>query len=156
MNYLDQIKDLLTNSKHTKWICPLLILADALLCALIIWKIPCTLSAFPPYRIQVVATLTLPSDTEIDWKAYMEQVQQYIAGERNYDKIKGGTGPLVYPGMHVYIYRLLHDLTDEGRDIGLAQIIFAGVYLVNEAVVMWCYRLAKVRRFPSETWRREE
>lgn len=74
----------------------------------------------------------------------MEQVQQYVAGERNYDKIKGGTGPLVYPGMHVYIYRLLHDLTDQGRDIGLAQIIFAGVYLINEGVVMWCYRLVKV------------
>jgi hypothetical protein len=33
-------------------------------------------------------------DTEIDWKAYMEQVQQVLAGERNYALIKGGTGPL--------------------------------------------------------------
>jgi len=39
--------------------------------------------------------LTL-ADTEIDWKAYMEQVEQYLAGERNYALIKGGTGPLWY------------------------------------------------------------
>ena len=35
--------DLLLNPKHTKWIGPLLILGEALLCALIIWKIPCEL-----------------------------------------------------------------------------------------------------------------
>lgn len=35
--------DILLNPKHTKWIGPLLILGEAFLCALIIWKIPCEL-----------------------------------------------------------------------------------------------------------------
>lgn len=74
----------------------------------------------------------------------MEQVAQYLAGERDYTRIKGGTGPLVYPGAHVYIYRGLYSLTDEGRDIRLAQIIFAGLYVAVLTIVMACYRLAKV------------
>ena len=35
--------DLASNPKHTRWLSPLLLLADAALCALIIWKIPCEL-----------------------------------------------------------------------------------------------------------------
>ncbi|TPX72365.1 dolichyl-P-Man:Man5GlcNAc2-PP-dolichol alpha-1,3-mannosyltransferase [Spizellomyces sp. 'palustris'] len=33
--------------------------------------------------------------TEIDWKAYMQEVEGYLAGERDYTKLKGDTGPLV-------------------------------------------------------------
>lgn len=73
----------------------------------------------------------------------MQQVATYIAGERTYSLIKGGTGPLVYPGAHVYIYRLLFSVTDQGRDIRSAQIIFAVLYLVTLVVVMACYRKAK-------------
>ena len=35
--------------------------------------------------------------TEIDWEAYMQEVTMWQEGERDYLKIKGGTGPLVYP-----------------------------------------------------------
>ncbi|PVU96575.1 hypothetical protein BB561_001088 [Smittium simulii] len=38
------------------------------------------------------------SYVEIDWKAYMEQVELFVSGERNYLKIEGGTGPLVPRG----------------------------------------------------------
>ena len=89
-------------------------------------------------------SLTADIDTEIDWKAYMQQVSQYISGERDYVKLYGDTGPLVYPAAHVYIYRALHYLTDEGKDIRLAQNIFIGLYLVSLAAVMQCYRQAKV------------
>ncbi|CAJ2514185.1 Uu.00g023040.m01.CDS01 [Anthostomella pinea] len=96
---------------------------DAVLCAAIIWKI---------------------LYTEIDWKAYMEQVAQYVAGERDYTLIKGGTGPLVYPAAHVYTYTALYHMTDEGKDIFLAQQLFAVLYMATLALVMACYWKAKV------------
>ncbi|KAL8904821.1 MAG: hypothetical protein Q9207_003015 [Kuettlingeria erythrocarpa] len=108
---------------HTRWLSPLLIAADACLCALIIVKVPYT---------------------EIDWEAYMQQVSQYLDGERDYTLIKGGTGPLVYPAAHVYIYSILYKLTDGGKNILLAQAIFAWLYLGILSVVMACYRKAKV------------
>ncbi|KAI1810110.1 glycosyltransferase [Poronia punctata] len=104
-------------------IAPCLFLLDALLCAVIIWKVPYT---------------------EIDWKAYMEQIEQYIAGERDYTVIKGGTGPLVYPAAHVYLYTGLYHLTNKGKDILMAQRLFAILYMATLAVAMACYRRAKV------------
>ncbi|GAP84889.2 putative dolichyl-P-Man:Man c -PP-dolichyl mannosyltransferase [Rosellinia necatrix] len=102
---------------------PCLFLLDALLCAVVIWRVPYT---------------------EIDWKAYMEQVEQYVAGERDYTVIKGGTGPLVYPAAHVYIYTALYYITDKGKDIFLAQQLFAVLYMATLAVVMACYWRARV------------
>ena len=115
--------DFAYNPSHTLWLCPLLLLADAALSALIIDRIPYT---------------------EIDWKAYMQQISQYRAGERDYTKIYGGTGPLVYGASHVYIYNLLYMLTEKGKDISRAQHIFMGVYLLGLGLVMLCYRKAKV------------
>ncbi|KAG9234626.1 glycosyltransferase family 58 protein [Amylocarpus encephaloides] len=106
----------------SKYGSPVFLLADALLTSLVIYRV---------------------SYTEIDWKAYMEQVQQYGEGERDYTKIKGGTGPLVYPAAHVYIYWILYHVTNKGRDIILAQRIFGVLYLATIAVVMACYRRAK-------------
>lgn len=74
----------------------------------------------------------------------MQQVSQYVAGERNYMKIHGDTGPLVYPAAHLYIYRILYSLTDGGEDIRLAQYIFIGLYLATLGLVMQCYRQAGV------------
>lgn len=42
------------------------------------------------------------------------------------------------------IYNALYRLTDEGSDIFRAQCIFAAVYLAALAMVMACYRQAKV------------
>jgi alpha-1,3-mannosyltransferase len=137
----------IANGRHalSKLIPPLLFLADALLCALIIWKIPCK----PPPRpylepIHQLTTLPSQKDTEIDWTAYMEQVSQIVSGERDYTRIRGGTGPLVYPAAHVYIYTGLYHLTGEGRDILLAQQLFAGLYMATLAVVTACYWRARV------------
>lgn len=74
----------------------------------------------------------------------MEQVECYISGERHYPKIVGGTGPLVYPAAHVYIYQALYSVTNKGQDIVTAQVIFALLYLGTLAIVMECYRVAKV------------
>ncbi|KAF7559652.1 hypothetical protein G7046_g4508 [Stylonectria norvegica] len=113
------------NGRHalSKLIPPLLWLADAVLCGLIIWKVPYT---------------------EIDWTAYMEQVAQFVSGERDYTKIEGGTGPLVYPAAHVYTYTGLYYLTNEGKNVVLAQQLFAVLYMATLAVVMLCYWKARV------------
>lgn len=75
----------------------------------------------------------------------MQQIAIYLSGERDYKKIVGGTGPLVYPGAHVWIYTQLYRLTDEGTDVARAQWIFALLYLLTLGVVVLCYRRAKVR-----------
>ncbi|OAA49048.1 Lethal(2)neighbour of Tid protein [Beauveria brongniartii RCEF 3172] len=98
-------------------------LADAVLTCLVIWKVPYT---------------------EIDWVAYMEQITQFVHGERDYTKIKGGTGPLVYPAAHVYTYTGLYYLTGEGKNILLAQQLFAVLYMATLGLVMLCYWKAKV------------
>src|SRR5712664_536171 len=78
-------------------------------------------------------------DTEIDWTTYMQHVSLFQSGERDYTRIEGDTGPLVYPAGHVYVYSFLYDVTDGGRDILLGQILFAILYLLTLAVVMACY-----------------
>ena len=70
----------------------------------------------------------------------MQQIALYISGERDYTRIQGSTGPLVYPAAHVYSYTALYHLTDEGRDILFGQILFAVFYLATLAVVVACYR----------------
>ena len=45
---------------------------------------------------------------------------------------------------HVYIYNALYRVTDDGRDIFLAQSIFMVLYLVTLSFVFLCYRMAKV------------
>jgi alpha-1,3-mannosyltransferase len=74
----------------------------------------------------------------------MEQIGQFVNGERDYTKMEGGTGPLVYPAAHVYIYLGLYHVTDEGRNILMAQRIFGVLYLATLSMVMVCYRRAKV------------
>lgn len=115
----------IANGRHalSKVVIFALWLADAVLCGLIIWKVPYT---------------------EIDWVAYMEQVTQFVHGERDYPKMEGGTGPLVYPAAHVYIYTGLYHLTNKGTNILLAQQLFAVLYMATLAVVMTCYSKAKV------------
>ncbi|KAF8461370.1 glycosyltransferase [Kalaharituber pfeilii] len=111
-----------SNPKYSKYLAPLIFVADVVFSIIILHKVPYT---------------------EIDWTAYMEQVSQYLSGERDYVKIRGGTGPLVYPAGHVYIYSFLYKITDEGRDIFRAQVVFTGVYLATLAVVLAVYVKAK-------------
>lgn len=79
----------------------------------------------------------------------MEQVKQYLGGERDYAVIKGGTGPLVYPAGHVYIYSYLYRLTEGGTNILRAQCCFLALYLATLYVVLLCYREALVVVPPS-------
>ena len=101
-----------------KGLCALIVGAEALLCAVIIAKV---------------------GYTEVDWKAYMQEVAGFLEGERNYEKIKGDTGPCVYPAGFLYVFSVLYWVTDQGRNILLAQGIFGVLYLVNLAVVVSLY-----------------
>ncbi|KAG2177397.1 hypothetical protein INT44_007908 [Umbelopsis vinacea] len=83
------------------------------------------------------------SYTEIDWVAYMQEVGGFLAGERDYSKLKGDTGPLVYPAGFVWVYRALYHVTDKGTNIRRAQYIFAGLYLATQYVVFSIYRASK-------------
>lgn len=84
----------------------------------------------------------------------MAQVEQYISGERDYYNIKGGTGPLVYPAAHVYIYKALYALTGHGVDIGRAQLIFGLLYLCTLMLVISCYRRAGVSPSAGFTYKK--
>eukprot|EP00501_MAST-03F_sp_TOSAG23-6_P002034 GSMAST32.ASY1.ANO1.2122.1 assembled CDS len=88
------------------------------------------------------------SYTEIDWKAYMQEVEgPLLRNDFNYSNLKGGTGPLVYPGGFVAIYSILWTLTDGGNDIGRAQCIFMVFYLFTLFIVTIIYAKAAPRRF---------
>ncbi|XP_052660365.1 dol-P-Man:Man(5)GlcNAc(2)-PP-Dol alpha-1,3-mannosyltransferase isoform X2 [Harpia harpyja] len=78
-------------------------------------------------------------DTEIDWKAYMEEVEGFANGTLDYTQLKGDTGPLVYPAGFVYIFLGLYYATGRGTDIRLAQYLFAGLYLLNLLLIFRIY-----------------
>jgi alpha-1,3-mannosyltransferase len=69
----------------------------------------------------------------------MEEVEGYLQGERDYVKIEGGTGPLVYPAGFLYVFAILRFLTDEGMNIVRAQWIFLSLYVVQLLLVLWSY-----------------
>jgi len=82
--------------------------------------------------------------TEIDWKAYMQEVEGTINGTYDYMQLKGDTGPLVYPAGFVYIFRVLYYITDHGVNIRLAQYMFAALYLWTILLVFNIYQKTKV------------
>jgi hypothetical protein len=98
--------------------------ADAALTMMIIWKVRCesgnarfcvfsSLAYFVcPYfhSFHARGLLNKPTftpDTEIDWVAYMEEVQGVENGEYDYANLRGQTGPLVYPAGFVWIFMFL-------------------------------------------------
>ncbi|GAB5369065.1 hypothetical protein AAMO2058_001373300, partial [Amorphochlora amoebiformis] len=81
--------------------------------------------------------------TEIDWRAYMSEVQPVLEeGDFNYANLRGGTGPIVYPGGFVWLYAMLFKLTNNGNDILTAQCIFAVFYLLTLFLVIRIYSKA--------------
>ncbi|KAG2595393.1 dol-P-Man:Man(5)GlcNAc(2)-PP-Dol alpha-1,3-mannosyltransferase-like isoform X2 [Panicum virgatum] len=105
-----------TSDRRPLYFAALLVLANAALVVLII--------AFVPY-------------TKIDWDAYMSQVDAFLEGGRDYTKIEGDTGPLVYPAGFLYVYSAIKFLT--GGQVFPAQILFGVLYIVNLCLVLLLY-----------------
>ena len=87
------------------------------------------------------------SDTEIDWIAYMEEVEGWaVDGHTNYTLLKGNTGPLVYPAGFLYVYRALRWITGGGRgaaSVRIAQWCFVAVYLAVQALALAILRKSR-------------
>ncbi|KAJ9656459.1 dolichyl-P-Man:Man(5)GlcNAc(2)-PP-dolichol alpha-1,3-mannosyltransferase [Neophaeococcomyces mojaviensis] len=94
--------------------------------------------------VGLIADVTRHADTEIDWETYMIQVSKFLPPnyERDYSRLDGPTGPCVYPAIHLYIHSILYYITDHGKDIRLAQTVYAGLYLSTLALVLASYRRA--------------
>jgi len=89
-------QDLLLDCRHFPVMAALLFLMDAAATVGIIWRVPC----MQPKHMQA-DTMTMNdfllhyADTEIDWVAYMQEVEGVLNGTWNYSQLKGDTGPLV-------------------------------------------------------------
>merc|ERR1711973_21013 len=77
--------------------------------------------------------------TEIDWKAYMQEVEGVVNGTWDYTHLKGDTGPLVYPAGFVYFFGILYYITNFGQNIRRAQYIFVGFYILTLCLVFRIY-----------------
>ncbi|GAA6023452.1 hypothetical protein JCM10207_004419 [Rhodosporidiobolus poonsookiae] len=114
---------------------------EALLCAVIIKRVPYT---------------------EIDFSTYLEQAAHFLRGERDYSRIEGESGKCYYPALHLYLYAALHRLvqprfgTDPesgvpmrvvGGRLEAAQWAFAGVYVATMGCVMVVY--GRNRKLPQ-------
>lgn len=120
--------DLLVNPDRCFPIAILLLVAEVFINAAVIAKVPYT---------------------EIDWNAYMQEVEGVVNGTTDYSLLKGDTGPLVYPAGFVWIYMGLYYATQMGRNVRLGQCLFAVIYLVFLALV---FRLVvKSRKLPPYT-----
>ena len=85
----------------------------------------------------------------IDYPTYLIQARQIRLGERDYAKIHGPTGPLVYPGGHVVIFGLFERLFGIKGDVDWdgylpAQWIFLILQLLQTYVITSIGGLMKV------------
>ncbi|KAJ3426938.1 alpha-13-mannosyltransferase [Anaeramoeba flamelloides] len=120
-SFLQPIFNLLTNPKNTRVVLILVLCCELILNFFIVQKVPYT---------------------EIDWEAYMDEVAgPLVHDEWDYTKLRGGTGPLVYPAGFVWLYGLLYKLTDSGLNIKRAQYIFIGFYMVFIFIVLNLYAI---------------
>ncbi|XP_025083424.1 dol-P-Man:Man(5)GlcNAc(2)-PP-Dol alpha-1,3-mannosyltransferase-like [Pomacea canaliculata] len=91
-----------------------------------------------------VAVIIKIKYTEIDWVAYMQEVEGVINGTYDYLQLKGDTGPLVYPAGFVYVFLGLYYATEHGINIRLGQYFFAALYLLTIVIVFHIYRKTKM------------
>ncbi|KAH7103723.1 glycosyltransferase family 58 protein [Auriculariales sp. MPI-PUGE-AT-0066] len=123
---LHSLRLLLTDARYFWIVAGLVVAGDAFLTALIV--------RFVAY-------------TEIDFTTYMAQVDVYYKGERNYSRISGPTGPMVYPAGHVLVHRAMHTLTEGGLYLKRAQALYGALYVLSLALTCAIYR--QTRSIPN-------
>ncbi|XP_046850788.1 LOW QUALITY PROTEIN: dol-P-Man:Man(5)GlcNAc(2)-PP-Dol alpha-1,3-mannosyltransferase-like [Xenia sp. Carnegie-2017] len=118
-NAIDFIRMALFEPRKTWFVALLLCSAEIFVNIFVIWKI---------------------KYTEIDWEAYMQEVEGFLNGTHDYTKLQGATGPLVYPAGFVYIFSALYYLTKNGSNIRLAQYIFLLLYMGTLVLLFSIYQ----------------
>eukprot|EP00038_Savillea_parva_P009404 m.183332 g.183332 ORF g.183332 m.183332 type:complete len:430 (-) comp15789_c0_seq1:48-1337(-) len=86
-----------------------------------------------------VGVIQMVPYTEIDWKAYMDEVEGVVNGTYDYTQLRGDTGPLVYPAGFVYLFLGFYYATDLGLNILRAQYMFVAVYIAVLAAAHCVY-----------------
>ena len=106
--------------------------------------LPWLLLAFE--AVALAAIIVRVPYTEIDWTAYMQEVEGWAVGGRtDYLTLSGDTGPLVYPAGFLWLFRGLRAATLGGRgrvSLAVAQALFAAAYLATQATVLAVYGAA--------------
>lgn len=116
--------------RRAAWLGALVVLAEAVLCALVIQRV---------------------RYTKIDWDAYMQEVAgPFERHEWDYSSLRGETGPLVYPAGFVYLYGALR-LLGGADDVRAVQWAFAAVYVLTQAIVIALYMRVAPKNMPPWT-----
>ena len=71
------------------------------------------------------------SYTAIDYPTYLQQVDLFERGERDYYKIKGDTGPLVYPAGFLYTFSLIRWISTFSESLVAVQFLFLAIYVLT-------------------------
>jgi hypothetical protein len=109
-------------NKHIDLLIVIALLLELLGSIGIVLRVPCEFDLAYSVHLRTCALAHLrtcahansTTDTEIDWVAYMQEVEGFLQGERDYMKLQGDTGPLVYPAGFVYIFSAFYYITDHG------------------------------------------
>ena len=91
------VQQILFDRRYFFHLVALLLAGEAVLGLLIIHKVPCELHlpCFPHDEAWPFEEQLTKADTKIDWDAYMQQVELFRAGEMDYSRLVGETGPCV-------------------------------------------------------------
>jgi alpha-1,3-mannosyltransferase len=73
----------------------------------------------------------------------MQEVEGVVNGTFDYSQLKGDTGPLVYPAGFVYIFMIFYYVTSYGKNILLAQYMYAFLYIATLILVFRLYSKSK-------------
>ena len=107
----------------------------------------CTLALVLGEAALLYVIISTVAYTEIDYATYLAQKNAVLAGERDYSKIHGPQGPLVYPAGHVWLYAVIDSICQ--GSVEAAQRLFAVMYVLDVYVVARIYRATF---FPSRTF----